>query len=337
VDSQTPLLREEKRTRQVEPIFIPSREYTTKELFGPCLVCEQETEYRAHEHLPYIPGTKWGGNGHARAATTRWFNEICEEWLQKQFKPKRRERLLKTLRIGGRWSDDTPNPETIEIIVCPTCREECRKLREANCRRSVLEQEAKEERTKQQEARVEYHTRWKRFTVGEVNRNKRSMQFRAVLPNFRVYEIAFRWRATSGEGRGDSPPNVVGMWVDGKLVAHYFGWNLRPLEAGPDEDLIQLTDFDLGNDPEICDIFAPGFAIWIRREFQDHLCSLKPASIWRASTPETLHLDGPRLVHTVWVDGRTYAALYLDRWHTTIERVMDWALTNLELRIEEVR
>jgi hypothetical protein len=239
-------------------------------------------------------------------------------------------------------NDNTPIPEAIEVIVCPACREKYRELREANYRRSQLEQKNREERSKQEDERREYHTSWRNFTPEEVDRTTRSMQFRAILPNFRLYEIAFGWRATSGEGRGDSPPNVVGMWVDGKLVAHYFGWNLRPsywegADRGEDPIEKSLDFFDLSNNDDICDIFAPGLAMWMEREFQDRLCNLNPAAVWRASSPRTFRFeDGPMLVHTVWIDGQTCAALLIDRLNITTKRMTDWALTNLELRIEEV-
>ena len=77
-----------------------------------------------------------------------------EEHARKQFKPGRRNRMLKELRECG-WDSDVPQVETIEGMVCPECLAEYRKLREAADRQRQEEQRKKEAKERDRQRRVD--------------------------------------------------------------------------------------------------------------------------------------------------------------------------------------
>jgi hypothetical protein len=162
-----------------------------------------------------------------------------------------------------------------------------------------------------------------------------------VTFNHRLYEISFRWHATAGKCRGESSPrNIVGMWVDKKLVAHYEAWNLTPYV-----DSKRMDDEDDGTVPESYrnynseytrqeDVFGRGFCQWIQREFQKELASSDPNAVWYALNPDPLDcysISPPFVTHTVWIDGSVYAYLHPDY---DLQRVAEWAGECLGLRIE---
>jgi hypothetical protein len=123
----------------------------------------------------------------------------------------------------------------------------------------------------------------------------------------------------------------VGMWVDGKLTAHYYGWNLQDIEVDAD---IARYFFSSEDDWPTEDLFSRGFCQWIERTFQSRLLRLEPDQIWkpggfkeldtRVARPSTLRID--------WLDGTRYVHLLpsLD-----LPEVAEWAAQNLGLCIEE--
>jgi uncharacterized protein YbaR (Trm112 family) len=296
---------------------------SVRETFGPCLVCGNETKYAGRN--------------------------LDEQWLGKQFK--RREKLLTKLRGLG-YQNESPSVQYIEMIVCPTCREECKVARDTENRRQIAEEEAREaekaarrEQKKREAEQRKYHLTWREAAAGEFDPSKHSAEFRVSLHNLRPYVVSFRWRATGGKCRGDSPRNVVGMWVNGKLVAHYEAWDLEPFwieEASQDyQDWYSGADDDNDEAEYRSDVFAPGFREWIEREFQDRLLQLKPSATWRTggSWPlNTYSLNGlqkPCVIHTQWIDDSIYAALFCDKDDMDLPRLSEFVARYLGLRIEQ--
>ena len=198
----------------VEKRVIPARttpeyEYTVVKLKGPCLICEHEIEYAKN-----------------------WPTD--EEHARNQFKPQRRNRLLKKLRTDER-DDNVPKVETIEGMVCAECLAVCRTSRaEENRQRQEAYERDEAARAsvsstspENQRAR-QSHYEWRKATAKEVARLEPfSAEFRVSLGSKKAYRVLFRWRATVGKCRGDAYLMRVAMWVDGKLTTIYYGWNLR--------------------------------------------------------------------------------------------------------------
>lgn len=290
----------------------PAREYTIVKVKGPCIVCEREIEY-----------------------PNRWPSD--EEHARKQFKPKRREKILNKLREGGSDGGDVPQVETIEGMACPECRAECRKLRQAADRQRQEEDRQKEAKRRDRERRVEenrlarvHHYEWRTATAKDVDSTPQATEFRAVFPKSKAHHIVFRWRAVPGKCRGDSYLTKVGMWVDGKLTAHYYGWNLQDIEV--DEDIANCFYSSEDNWPTQ-DLFARGFCRRIERAFQPRLLRLTPDHIWVPGYKELeTEVARPGTLLVEWMDGTRYVHLL----HSlNLPEVAEWAEQHLELRIEE--
>jgi hypothetical protein len=232
------------------------QKYTARRYFGPCLICEKETEYSPASHL-------------------------SDEWLAKQFK---RRRMLLSILHGTAPSYTSPSVAYIHTIVCAGCREECGKVRAAAYADRAAEERQREKEAKEWKRKVEeswhartYHYEWRDVTAKEVDPTPHAAEFRVVLPTSEVHQIVFRWRATAGKCRGNSYLMKVGMWVDGKLAAHYHGWDLQ------DIDVLQDNDHHLYGSEEkwpTADLFGGGFCRWIERAFQPNLLKVEPDLIW---------------------------------------------------------
>jgi hypothetical protein len=290
--------------------WVPSVQ-SVRETFGPCLVCRQEMQYTARN--------------------------LDDEWLGKQFK--RRERLLTKLHGLG-YQNESPSVKYIEMIVCASCREECKRARDAENRRRIAEKEARAAKTAALTEQRQYHLTWRDAKLGEFDPSKRSAEFRVSLSSSRTYVVVFRWRAT----RGDSPRNVVGMWVDGKLVAHYEAWDLEPfwIEESSQDYQDWYPDYDETQAGYCSDVFALGFRKWIEREFQDRLVQVKPSAKWRSGGSWPLNtyslndLEKPCVIHTQWIDDRIYATFFCgDKDDMDLPRLSNFVVKYLGLRIEK--
>jgi hypothetical protein len=293
-------------------VTIPAKEYTVTKIQGPCLVCQtREVEY------------VWPSD---------------EEQARKQFKPNRRERILQKLREGG-WDDGRlPKVETFEGMMCPQCTAEFRKLREAaqQQRKMVARQEEAKEQDRARRvdenriARV-HHYEWRTVTAKEVDRTPHAAEFRAVFQNSATCQILFRWRAVPGKCRGDSYLMKVGMWVDGRLTAHYHGWNLQDIEVDADIAKYFYTSED---DWPTEDLFSRGFCRWIERAFQPRLLRLKPDLIWKPGSRKELNTQvyRPGTLLIEWGDGSRYVHVLPS---LNLPVVAEWAEQKLGLRIEE--
>jgi hypothetical protein len=294
----------EEERRVVDAHVSPAYEYTVTKLKGPCLVCQ-------HEQIEY--SRNWPSS---------------EEHARKQFIPKRRSSLLHALRTG--FDGNAPKVETIVGMVCPNCRAECEKSQEAAYRQKQADEAAESQKVKAKCIAHERHYEWWTATAAEVDATPHSAEFRAVFANFEVHDILFRWRAVPGKCRGTSFLTRVGMWVDGKLTAHYYGWNLQWLE---DDD---YRPFYVSEDNwPTSDLFGAGFCHWIERAFQGKLRCLKPDQSWRVGQFEELDSrigKRPGLVLIEWLDGTRYVHLVPS---LNLPEVAEWADKRLELRIEE--
>jgi hypothetical protein len=67
--------------------------------------------------------------------------------------------------------------------------------------------------------------------------------------------------------------------VDGKLTAHYYGWNLRDIDVD-DDDSIGYGFLYSEDDWPTEHLFARGFCRWIERAFQPILVELDPDQTW---------------------------------------------------------
>jgi hypothetical protein len=270
---------------------------------GPCVVCDREMQYAAG----------WPAD---------------EAQARKQFKPKRREKIVKKLRTGE-WDGRVPHLETIEKMVCAECLSKCAALREERSLQQQAERQARQQRVELRRNAVFRHYEWRTVTASEIDRTPHSAEFRASLPNDEMHRILFRWRAVPGKCRGESYNMAVGMWVDGVLTAHYYGWNLQSLS---DDD---YRMFYASEDKwDTSDLFGRGFCRWVERAFQQRLLRLEPDQSWRPGQADELNvsLGRPGMLRIVWLDGTQYVHLLpsLD-----LPAVVEWAEQNLGMRIEE--
>jgi hypothetical protein len=285
------------------------QKYTVRRYFGPCLICERETQYSA--------------------------SRVSDEWLAKQFK---RRRILLSILRGTAPSHTSPSVAYIETIVCAGCREESRKLRTAAVQQRAAEERQKEKEEKEWKRKVEeswrarvHHYEWRDVTAAEIDPTPHGTEFRAALPNSEVHQILFRWRATPGKCRGDSYLMKVGMWVDGKLTAHYHGWDLQDIDVLEDENHRLY-----GSEEKwpTMDLFGGGFCRWIECAFQPRLLTVEPDLVWEPGSYKELdtQIRRPGTLRVDWLDGSRYVHVLPS---LNLPEVAEWAEQHLGLRIEE--
>jgi hypothetical protein len=285
---------------------LAATEYIVSTISGPCLACEREIQY-----------------------AQRW--PADEEHARKQFDRKRRQILLSQLR--GERRGDAPNARTIEGMVCSECRAEYSKAREAAYRKDAAAKEAERQRVERRRLERQRHYEWRTVSVAEIDPSPQSAEFRVVFPNFELCEVLFRWRAVPGKARGDSYLMRVGMWVDGKLTAHYYEWNLQPLDdADRDEPMFYASE----NDWPTSDLFARGFCRWIERALQPRLLLIAHDQHWRPGQYAELNAEIPHFrpgtILIEWHDGSRYVHVLPSQ---NLPLVAEWAQKNLDIRIEE--
>jgi hypothetical protein len=321
------LLSSPRLVKRVE--VLPERTYpaytvTRQTFYGQCLACGHETEY---------------GDG--------WWTGTNEEdkrrWYLEQLEPSRRKvhmRVLEGTRGQGRLSIST-----LEGLICEPCRRSYKEVRDPNEKARRAKKWAKEdaeqrsyedgeEQGRRDQERWTYHTTWRDASRGEFDKLPAGLAtFTATVRKGRSHKILFRWRPVGGKCRGDSPRNVVRMWVDGASVSHYHGWNFAPLaETSP--------FFGGGEKDEAIwerrDVFGVGFCAWFDRDFQEELLRVKPAAIWRASggawplNRDLSDLKTPCVVHTECPDGKVYARVLAD---DELPKVREFAKERLGVRI----
>jgi len=249
--------------------------------------------------------------------------------------------MMEKLRTGG-WDGCTPQPETIEGMVCPECKAECRKLREVveQQRVEAHRQEQMEEEKRRDMVAAAHKARvlryeWRTAAAKEVDPKPHSAEFRAIFAADLVFEILFRWRAAPGKCRGKSYLMKVGIWVNGKLNAHYYGWNLQDF----DDDVFHENGdgFWFSEDKwPTSDLFGRGFCRWVERAFQHRLVRVEPDRICGPGRlldlDETVIHNRPCTHRIAWFDGSRYVHLLPA---LNLPEVAEWAEKHLELRIEE--
>lgn len=306
---------------------IPAKTVVDWAFYGPCLACARDMEY----HI--------------------WFQvrkkADVEDWLLKQFETKRRKAHLSLLE-GRRQSGILI--DRLEGIVCQSCRTT---LAESRTKRETEKEQARKlkgEADKQAAARKleqdlrdrerwNYHTAWRDAHPGEFDNLPDGFARFTVTTANRNYRVFFRWRPVGGKCRGDSPRNVVGLWVDRKFITHYYGWNIVPLEGERPyfkQDVQWIDgyeqDWPPNEDAAKQDLFGVGFCRWIERTFQPQLLRLKPAVKWTAKGTWPIDVNSlsvfvtPCVVHTHWIDGSAYARVLEDNEMPNVIEFADRAL-----------
>jgi len=320
---------------------IPERTFAAQTIvdwthYGPCLRCGKDTEY-----------------GFSRSGTK---SEI-EDWLLKQNEKSRRKGHISYLE--GRRQDSLGHISlrNLEGIICESCRTACAEARSAVAKRKEEKKEAElhaKKRQLEQDRREReqwvYHTTWRDSEPGEFENLRDGVaRFTAEIPSKRRWKILFRWRPVDGLCRGDSPRNVVGMWVDRKFVARYHGWKIEPLKGQRpyfDEDLQWSDnggsyDWPPPEDSARQDVFGVGFCRWLEGQFQAELLRLKPVATWTARTrydcwpldvPSIRKINTPCVIHTHWIDGTAYAQILYDE---ASPKVIHFAEEHLGMRINQ--
>jgi hypothetical protein len=300
----------------------PAQTVVERTFYGPCLVCAKDIQYSFY----------W-----------RWSTEEgTEEWLLKQFEPSRRKAHLSFLE--GRRKDGFCQLRVLHGIVCVSCQEKYATARTAIQRVKAAKEELKRQ-AELEEAEVrlhererwEYHTTWRDAEVGEFGTVPDGVaRFTARVSRGRTHKILFRWRPVGGKCQGNSPRNVVGMWVDRQFITHYHGWNIEPFDGEPPQ--YQWGDYEEAEDFSVQDVFGVGFCRWFERAFQPELLRITPAATWEAKgsgwptgiNPLYEEVETPAVVHTRWIDGAVYARLLCDN---ELPKVLAFASEHLGMNI----
>ena len=112
--------------------------------------------------------------------------------------------------------------------MCRSSRAEANRQRQEAYERAEAAEAKRQQYVAENQRARQRHYEWRKATAKEVARLEPfSAEFRATLESKKVYRVLFRWRATPGKSRGDAYLMRVAMWVDGKLTAHDYGWNLE--------------------------------------------------------------------------------------------------------------
>jgi hypothetical protein len=321
---------------------VPAKTTVDWEFYGPCIACAKDMLYE----LSCMQFASW-----------RDRKAELEDWLLKQFEASRRK--IHLLHLAGKRQQGLIQIDRLEGIVCPDCRAtlaatRARSIAAKEERQNRKEQERQQnekqqtERSWQERERWQYHTTWREARPQEFQCLRDGIaRFTATVSERRPYKILFRWRATGGRCRGDSPRNIVGMWVDRKFVTHYYGWNFKPLK-GERPYFPQDAEWDDGyeevwpprEDSAKQDVFGVGFCRWFERAFQKELLQAKPATSWRTKggdwpiDVETLQVfNTPCIAHTQWIDGSMYARVIADN---ELPKVIKFAGQHLGMGIERV-
>jgi hypothetical protein len=147
--------------------------------------------------------------------------------------------------------------------------------------------------------------------------------------------------------RGHSPAHLVALWADGRLSAHYYGWNLSDLGERRFEE--PEYDFEAPTD-----LFGPGLAVWVERTFQPELLKIEPTAVWTAKGQaigrrmdsfwpgtDCIHScwqGGPKqypdpcVIRSIWIDGSAHAKLCN---FFTVEQILQFAWESLGVDIRD--
>lgn len=260
-------------------------EFESKSFWGPCMVCGHEIEY--------------GYSGKVSNYGT--------EWIAKQFEAPRLNQHLKTLHRGDSYNGPV-KVETLEVFLCRDCRKACQDSRTLVAEQDRERRRQAEEQHAKDYADWTYRTTWRKAPEDLV-RSEGIQRFEAMVRQGKTYAITFRWRLTPKcQCRGDDFGAVVGMWVDGKLAAHYYGWDLTSIEANEATWNYYGPDSPPGRERR--DRFAKGFRVWFQRAFQSDLVASTPDRAWSVLGAKVIDFnDLPEnyLFHIVWHDGSRYA------------------------------
>lgn len=285
---------------------------------GPCLVCDEQTAYGS-----YSPHGLYDRYGNM--------------WLDRQFKPGLRAGHIAAIEEGidiGR-----ARSALLGQFVCDACLQRLKELwpERAKERKVRWERELVEARTQEQERR--FRRTWRMPNPGEFTVSSGRQEFLVRSLDQAKFVLTFRWRTClSQKCVGNVPAQYVGLWVKGRLTAHYYGWQFGD---GEDDDLQG-------------DLFAPGIAFWLQHTFQRSLAKVEPDAVWRARPRpvcrrthegwaglDTLHICNygqgneypePCVIQTIWPTGAVYAQL---RNFQTTQQITEFAWEKLGVDVRE--
>jgi len=288
-------------------------------LTGPCLSCDARMSYERPKYGISSLHSQYGDDW-----VTRLFQEK-DEWM---------DRLRDhDFRRGRKMR------EIFTYFVCKKCRDSLRAHWQAE--KELAKQKLEFE--DRQRDRSEWLRTWRQPGLTEYDRStgRRTFLLRESACQDRL--ALFRWRINPrGECRGVSPQHRVGVWTEGKLIAHYRGWELSGGYFAAE-----------GHGEEV-DLFGPGLAVWMECVYQSKLAQTKPDAVWHAKTLPIGRLDDnnwpgasvvhasnegcgyyiphPAVIHTVWHDGSVYAQV---RNVFTVEQAIEFAWTRLQVELRE--
>ncbi len=273
---------------------------------GPCLVCDRETAYGPYGY--YCLYDRYGN-----------------EWLDRQFAGKTRAEHIEAIEEGAASGFNRTRTALFDQFVCGGCKARLKIQWPDRYERRKAEA-AKEQKRREQE---QFRHTWRMPNPGEFPISSGRCEFLVRSFDRKPALLVFRWRTCmTKKCRGDVPAQSVGMWVRGRLCAHYHAWQF---------------------DGE-ADLFGPGIVFWIEKTFQSALAKMEPAAIWHArprpdcrqewdgiGTFHNCHWEEgiqPCIIHTLWPNGAVYAQL---RNFTTVAEIVEFGWESLNVEIREQR
>ena len=282
----------EQRVHQIE-----SWTEVVERFFGPCLACSTEIQY-------VVRGYRWG-----------------IAWVKEQFENATRVKLLESLQAGK--VDSTPTFSALHAILCQACIDKFAGIRDKNLREVESKRKLRAERREQKLEHAVWLKSWRKPNRGEFKRTD-GVEFFYVFAEKLEFEVVFRWRISNRcQCRGNDPGAAVGVWVDGRSVAHYYGWDLA---TGKSEDY-----WSCGYERQ--DRFGRGFRVWFEKFLQPQLFRAKPDLSWSvldSNLMEDVGLRAAWLVHVTWHDGCRYAKVGP---LPTVEDAAKFAANRLQMQI----
>ena len=196
---------EERQQRRLE------RQQMGLRISGPCLVCNQETDYGVYDYAGM-------------------YSRYGNKWLDRQFEPAKRAAHVKAI------SEGPPFNRTQEVLfrqfLCRACHNQVARQEEA--RRKERDERLAEHRALEEQKRVQEETAsalrnfsktWRYPEPQEFEIVSGCCQFKAHSLDHRPWSLVFRWRTClSKVCIGHNPARRVGLWANKRLCAHYYGW-----------------------------------------------------------------------------------------------------------------
>jgi hypothetical protein len=258
------------------------------------------------------------------------YRRYGNKWLDRQFKPRKRAEHIEAMEEGAYF-----NEALWAGFVCSQCKEA---IQRDWPRRALERQERWEEAYQERswhEEQERFRTTWRMPAADEfpITTGRREFLVRSLEKSKSL--LTFRWgTCLTRQCRGNDPAQRVGLWVKNRLCAHYYGWDFGESER---------------------DLFGPGLAFWIEKNFQRDLLKVKPEAVWRARPPidqrdqewnglQAIHIcnyygppekedPAPCVIQTIWPNGAAYAHL---RRFNTVRQISEFVWESIGVHIQVV-